>query len=109
MKALEKKVEQLIVRGSLLVDGTGRAPVRNGAVRIQGDRIVSAGEEREIGPLSGARIVDCRDQVLIPGMIDCHNHVSMDPTQQNWPAHLHDGDIEQTLRAVKNLEVDLKS
>jgi len=47
--------------------------------------------------------------VLIPGMIDCHNHVSMDPTQENWPAHLHDGDIEQTLRAAKNLAVDLKS
>jgi imidazolonepropionase-like amidohydrolase len=102
-------MDPLIVKGSLLIDGTGRSPVEKGAVRVEGDRITAVGPEKEIGAPAGFRVIDCRDRVLIPGLIDCHNHVSMDPTQENWPARLNDGDVEQTLRAVNNLAADLKA
>jgi len=92
-----------------LIDGTGRPPIEKGAVRIQGDRIVAVGAEKDINPLPGVQIIDCRDQVLIPGLIDCHSHLSMDPTQENWPARLNDSDAEQALRAVYNLAADLKA
>lgn len=99
----------LIIKGALLIDGTGGPPIDKGALRIEGDRIGAVGPEKEIGAPAGFRIIDCGDQVLIPGLIDCHCHVSLDPTQENWPARLNDGDVEQTLRAVKNLAADLKA
>ncbi len=102
-------MKELIVRGALLIDGTGRPPVEKGVVRIEGDRIVAVGTEKEIRTPAGMEALDCTDQVLVPGLIDCHNHLSMDPTQDNWPAHLNDSDIEQTLRAVNNLLIDVKS
>jgi len=102
-------MNQLVVKGSLLIDGTGRPPVEKGAVRIEGDRIAAVGLEKEIGPTAGLPVIDCRDQVLIPGLIDCHGHVSMDPTQDNWPARLHDSDVEQAIRAVNNLAADLRA
>ncbi len=98
-----------IVKSDLMIDGTGRPPIKKGAVRIEGDQIAAVGTEKEIGSASGAQVVDCKDQVLIPGLIDCHNHLSMDPTQDNWPARLNDSDAEQTLRAVRNLAVDLQA
>jgi imidazolonepropionase-like amidohydrolase len=99
----------LIVKGALLIDGTGRPPVENGAVRIEGDRIAAMGPEKEIGAPHGFQVIECGNQVLIPGLIDCHCHVSMDPTQENWPARLNDSDVDQTLRAVNNLAADLKA
>ena len=102
-------MNSLIVKGSLLIDGTGRPPLAKGAVRIQGDRIVAVGTQKEITPQAGDQVVDCPDAVLIPGLIDCHNHVSMEPAQENWPARLNDSDAEQTLRAVNNLLLDLRA
>ena len=102
-------MNSFIVKGALLIDGTGRLPIENGAVRIEGERIAAVGPEKEIGAPEGFRVIDCGDQVLMPGLIDCHGHVSMDPTQENWPARLNDGDAEQALRAVNNLAADLKA
>jgi imidazolonepropionase-like amidohydrolase len=102
-------MNSLIVKGALLIDGTGKPPIQKGAVRIEGDRIAAVGPEKEIGSPAGFPLIDCGDQVLIPGLIDCHSHLSMDPTQENWPSRLNDGDVEQTLRAVNNLAVDLRA
>jgi imidazolonepropionase-like amidohydrolase len=100
-------MDEWILKGAMIIDGTGRPPIENGSVRIRGERIVAVGQET--GDPAGARVLNFPDQVLLPGLIDCHNHVSMDPTQENWPAHLSDSDVEQTLRAVNNLAADLKS
>jgi len=79
-------MNQLIMKGSLLIDGTGRPPVEKGMIKIDGDRIAAVGPEKEVGMTAGIPVIDCGDQVLIPGLIDCHCHVSMDPTQENWPS-----------------------
>ena len=102
-------MNSFIVKGAWLIDGTGRLPIENGAVRIEGERIAAVGPAKEIGIPEGSRVIECGDRVLIPGLIDCHGHVSMDPTQENWPARLNDGDAEQTLRAVNNLAADLRA
>jgi imidazolonepropionase-like amidohydrolase len=102
-------MNSLIVKSLLLIDGTGKPPIPKGAIRIEGDRIAAVGPEKEVRSSAGFRVIDCKDQVVIPGLIDCHNHISMDPTQDNWPARLNDGDAEQTLRAVNNLALDLQA
>ena len=79
-------MDEWILKGAMVIDGTGRPPIENGSIRIRGDRIAAVGGEP--GDSAGARVVNLPDQVLLPGLIDCHNHVSMDPTQENWPAHL---------------------
>ena len=102
-------MNQLLLRAELLIDGTGRPSIEKGAVLIEGERIVAVGTERDIRPGPSAQIVDCGDEVLIPGLIDCHNHLALDPTLENWPARMSDSEAEQTLRAVRSLAVDLKS
>ena len=102
-------MKQMVVKGAWLYDGTGRPPVARGAVLVEDGRIVALGTEKELALRPGAQVVDCGDQMLIPGLIDCHCHVSMQPWEDNWPARLHDSDPELTLRAVHNLAIDLKS
>lgn len=102
-------MNQLFVLGGLLIDGTGRPPVAKGTVLIEGDRIAAVGTEETIGPKPGAQVVDCRQEVLIPGLIDCHNHLAMDPTMDSWPARMNDSDAEQTIRAIGNMAADLKA
>src|SRR5512132_3360727 len=59
----------LVIRGGLIVDGTG-APGRTGDLAVSGGRIA------EVGAVSarGAREVDADGLVVAPGFIDPHTH-----------------------------------
>src|SRR5512139_1047331 len=102
-------MDRWLVRGALLIDGTGRPPIERGVVLVEGDRIVAAGREENIRPEPGIKVMDCSDQVLIPGLIDCHNHCSLDTTLENYQARMNDSDTEQMFRSIKNLKIDLEA
>ena len=76
-----------LLRGALLVDGTG-APPRPADVVIDADRIVAV-EAAGAVPAAGD-VVDLDGLVLAPGFIDCHTHydaqVLWDPdlTPSSW-------------------------
>ena len=60
----------LVVRGALVVDGTG-APGRGADVAVSDGRITHVGE----APGRGAEELDGRGHVLAPGFIDPHTHL----------------------------------
>src|SRR6266700_1899002 len=59
-----------ILRGGMVIDGTGRARFR-ADVAISGDRIAAVGE---VAKASGAREIDASDRIVAPGFIDVHTH-----------------------------------
>jgi N-acyl-D-amino-acid deacylase len=61
----------LLIRGGLIVDGSGRTPAHPADIGIRGDRIAA------IGPLPTARaatVVDAAGHAVAPGFIDVHVH-----------------------------------
>ena len=67
-------VTTIVILGATLIDGSGRAPIRNSAVVIKGDSIVAVGRRGQVRVPSDARVIDARGLVLAPGFIDAHNH-----------------------------------
>ena len=63
----------IAIVGATLVDGTGAEPVDNAAVVIRGDRIEAVGAAGEVD-VSGATVLDASGQVVMPGLVDLHNH-----------------------------------
>jgi imidazolonepropionase-like amidohydrolase len=61
------------IRGVTLIDGTGRAPIPNATVVIDGAKIREAGAN--VAVPAGARTIDGAGKFLIPGMIDAHIHL----------------------------------
>src|SRR5690242_21396259 len=49
----------------------GSEPFR-GDVLIEGDRIADVGP---VGPVADAEVVDARDRIVLPGLIDTHRHL----------------------------------
>jgi imidazolonepropionase-like amidohydrolase len=62
------------VRAGRLIDGRGGAPVRDAVILIQGDRITAVGPGLAIP--AGAEIVDLSKKTVLPGLIDCHTHIT---------------------------------
>jgi N-acyl-D-amino-acid deacylase len=59
---------ELVIRGGLVVDGTGVA-ARTADVAIDGGRVVAVGED-----LAGEHAIDARGRVVAPGFLDIHTH-----------------------------------
>jgi imidazolonepropionase-like amidohydrolase len=65
----------IAVVGGQLIDGTGRPPVKDAVVVIDGDRIVAAGPRAATPVPPGATVVDATGQSILPGLWDMHAHV----------------------------------
>lgn len=84
----------VLIVDARLWDGTG-VPVREDVdVRIRGDRVVDIGPDLS---REDAEILDASGATVIPGLIDAHVHLSMDPGAA-WRTTTPD-DHKQALRA----------
>jgi imidazolonepropionase-like amidohydrolase len=102
-------VEKTLIRGGLVIDGTGGPPIDKGVILIEGQRIIAVGKEGDLRGKADAHVLDCSDQTLLPGLIDCHNHLSLDPTLENYLYRMNDSIPELTLRATTTMAVDIRS
>jgi len=64
----------IVILGATLIDGSGRAPIKDSAVVIRGDSIVAVGRRNEVRIPKDARVIEARGMVVVPGFIDAHNH-----------------------------------
>lgn len=63
------------ITGATLIDGVGRAPIKNAVIVIEGTRIKQAGAANKTKIPSGAQVIDARGKFVIPGLADMHNHL----------------------------------
>ena len=67
-------METIAIAGATLIDGSGRDPVKNAVLVIDGERIAAAGPASSVTVPKGARVLDASGLTLLPGIIDCHVH-----------------------------------
>ncbi|MEI8255613.1 MAG: amidohydrolase family protein, partial [Deltaproteobacteria bacterium] len=82
----------VVVRGGLLVDGTGRPPVR-ADVAVRAGRIVAVGECTGEAP----RVIDATGCIVTPGFVDLHTHYD---GQVSWDAELMPSSVHGVTTAV---------
>jgi len=67
--------ETIIHAGTLLAE-PGQPPKRQQSLRIAGDKIAAVADGF-IDPPEGATVVDLKDKFVLPGLIDCHVHLTL--------------------------------
>ena len=63
--------------GGRVIDGTGRDPIDDAVVLIDGDRIDAVFRRGEMDLADGTEVVDITGSTVMPGLIDCHVHVGV--------------------------------
>jgi len=70
---------RLLIKNGILIDGSGRDPVTNTLVVVEGNRITHVGPTcasvRPEGP--DDRVIDAAGKFILPGLIDAHCHISL--------------------------------
>lgn len=68
---------RVAVRAARLIDGRGGAPVTGVVVLVEKDRIAAVGANLPIP--AGVPVIDLGAATLLPGLIDCHTHITGQP------------------------------
>lgn len=82
MTAEDQEATTLVTARQVLVDVHSTA-IQNGGVLVSGEKIIAVGKETNISNLidKDAKRLDLGNLTLLPGMIDCHVHLSYDTVQ----------------------------
>lgn len=81
--------DALVIRNGTVIDGTGRAPIADGVVVIDGDRILAMGEAADFEIPQSATVLDAGGGAILPGIINSHTHSTDTPAIRR--AFLTDG------------------
>src|SRR4029078_5076547 len=63
------------IKGGRLIDGTGRPPIENAVILIEGGRFKAVGNAREVPIPPDAEVVDVAGKTVMPGFMDGHGHL----------------------------------
>ena len=93
--------------GANLIDGTGGPVVNDATVLIDGERIVETGPRLAVTLPPRTEVIDVAGMTVMPGMIDCHDHLAS--KDYGMPSRLgyHEPLSLQHLRTAKVLEQTL--
>jgi hypothetical protein len=66
----------ILIQGATLIDGTGKAPVPDARILIEGNTIRQIWRGTETAPAipPNTQVIDARGKFIIPGLIDSHVH-----------------------------------
>lgn len=73
----KEKVSILIKNGTVLTMDSNNTVISNGVVAIKGDKFVEVGDESLLKKYSASKVIDAEDGIVMPGMINTHNHLPM--------------------------------
>lgn len=77
--AFGENMDILIKNATVLTMNSKKEIIENGVVAIKGNRIVAVGDEKILSKYKGKKVIDVDDDIVMPGFINTHTHVSMVP------------------------------
>lgn len=98
-----------VIRNVTLVDGTGAAPVPGQALIVEGRRISWIGPEAQLPEGSASEALDGVGGTVMPGMINCHVHLTNDGSPDLIGQVGRDTVTTAALRGYLNLQATLDS
>ena len=102
----------LAIYARRLIDGTGRSPVADAVVVVEGEQITAVGPAASTSVPPEAERIDLGERTLLPGFIDAHSHATINPGLRGIIGQLegaNEPNPRQVLRGARNLRIDLAS
>lgn len=96
-------MSELVLRGGRVIDGTGREPVADAGLVIDGDRIRQVDRTDRLRAGRDARVVDLDGRTVMPGLVDLHTHLSYHASEPNaWRLEMEESVELTTVKATLN-------
>src|SRR6266699_6038055 len=96
-----------VLKGGTLIDGTGARPAEGATVVIRDQRIEAVTTQAGGDWPSDGEIIDVSGMTILPGLIDCHDHLAMHGYDLARRWGIDEPQSTRTLRTAKVLEQTL--
>src|SRR5258706_8682954 len=102
--------ETVLIKAGRLIDVRNGRVLTDQAILIEGDRIKELGPTRAVSSHAPAtaRVIDLSNSTVLPGLIDCHTHLTFDPSHNGYAA-LGISVPREALYGAKNAKVTLEA
>jgi imidazolonepropionase-like amidohydrolase len=100
--------ETVIIKAGRLVDVRAGRVLTDQFILIEGDRVKQIGSARSVQIPAGARVIDLSNATVLPGLIDCHTHLTGEPGHNGYEA-LGISIPRQALYGAKNAKLTLEA
>ncbi|CDQ40457.1 metal-dependent hydrolase family protein [Virgibacillus salexigens] len=71
-------MSKIIIENGLVIDGTGKEPLKDSIVVIDGQQIIYVGKREGYAKSGDEAVVDAQGGSILPGFIDTHVHMMME-------------------------------
>ncbi|HBG5346301.1 TPA: amidohydrolase family protein [Clostridioides difficile] len=95
------------IKAGNLIDGTGNSIMKNKGIIIDGDTIVEIEDIR--ADLNGYDVYDYLNKTVMPGIMNCHVHLTMEPVGNPKVYYDNVSDVELVVNTIKQLDAYLDS
>ena len=106
---MAEQAHPTVIRNVTLLDGTGAPPVPGHALIVEGRRISWIGPEAQLPEGSDGHAIDGQGGTIMPGMINCHVHLTNDGSPDLFGQVERDSVTVSALRGYLNLQATLQS
>ena len=100
--------EAVLIKAGKLIDVRSGRVLTDQAILIEGDRIKQVGPAQSIQAPAGARVIDLSNATVLPGLIDCHTHLTFDPSHSGYSS-LGISTPREALYGAKNARLTLEA
>jgi imidazolonepropionase-like amidohydrolase len=76
-RKIQRSTDMKVLKGGTLIDGTGADPVAGATVVVRDQRIEAVTTRAGSDWPSEAEVIDVSGMTILPGLIDCHDHLAM--------------------------------
>lgn len=100
--------ETVLIKAGKLIDVRAARVLTDQAILIVGDRITQVGPAGSVQAPNGARVIDLSNATVLPGLIDCHTHLTGEPGHNGYEA-LGISIPREALYGAKNAKLTLEA
>ena len=105
-----RTVKRTILHAGRMLDVKSGAILSDQVIVIEGDKIASVGPASSVRETPGAERIELLNSTVLPGLIDCHVHLTGNPTQLDLgPAGLPISYPRRALIGARNARVTLEA
>jgi len=98
-----------VLKGGMLIDGTGVPPIQNGLLVIENDKIKSVGRIGEISFDEAATVIDTSGKTILPGLFNSHAHLGWDGKEDIRLQSIYDSTAIGAFKVAMNMRRSLEA
>lgn len=103
-----KHPRQIVVHAARLLDVRTGTTLNDQVIVIEGDKITAVGPTKSVDTASGGERVELPNATVLPGLIDCHVHLTSNPNLLG-PGRLHISYPRSALIGARNARTTLEA